>query len=128
MGDLSKDFSRSEFVCKCSCGAFAMKDGLIAKLQELRDLVKVPIIVTSGTRCNAHNREVGGVDTSDHLDGLAADIRCKDMYLLLRAALKLFNRVGIGPQMSFIHVDIATVNRKQNCYWTYGTNNKRIVT
>lgn len=124
MGDWSKDFSFSEFKCKC-CGAFARRDKLVEKLQEVRDTVKMPIIVTSGTRCVPHNREVGGVDTSDHLDGLAADIRCKDMYLLLRVCLKVFKRVGIGPQMSFIHVDVAD-KREQNKYWTYGTNNKRI--
>jgi uncharacterized protein YcbK (DUF882 family) len=124
MGDLSKDFSKSEFVCKCGCGAFCLKDEMLQKVQQLRDAVKLPLIVTSGTRCNAHNREVGGVDTSDHLDGIAVDLRCSDMKLLLRAALKMFPRVGIGPKRSFIHVDI---NKKLPAwYWTYDNNNKRI--
>lgn len=124
MGDLSRDFSVSEFKCKCGCGAFAKRDALISKLQELRDKVKMPITVTSGTRCNSHNREVGGVDTSDHLDGMAADIRCDDMRLLLRHCLNLFPRVGIGPGRKFIHVDVNS--KKEAMYWTYDSKYKRI--
>ena len=37
-----------------------------------------PIIVNSGFRCEAVNRQVGGVRNSQHLVGQAADIRPKD--------------------------------------------------
>lgn len=121
---ISKYFVDDEMRCKCGCGMLVINQELLKKLDELREMVKIPIIVTSGCRCNAHNREVGGVDTSDHLDGIAVDLRCSDMKLLLRAALKMFPRVGIGPKRSFIHVDI---NKKLPAwYWTYDNNNKRI--
>jgi uncharacterized protein YcbK (DUF882 family) len=124
MGDISKYFNRSEMLCRCGCGLYATKPELLKKLDELREAVKMPLIVTSGCRCNAHNRAVGGVDTSDHLDGIACDVRCEDMKLLLRAALKMFPRVGIGAKRSFIHVDINT--KKPAYYWTYDNNYKRL--
>ena len=37
-----------------------------------------PIIINSGFRCEAVNRQVGGVKNSQHLIGQAADIRPKD--------------------------------------------------
>lgn len=43
-------------------------------LQPLRDKFG-PIIITSGYRCNAVNKAVGGVDNSYHKKGMAADIR-----------------------------------------------------
>lgn len=43
-------------------------------LEEVRALADSPIIVTSGFRCAALNEAVGGVPTSFHRKGLAADI------------------------------------------------------
>lgn len=48
-------------------------------LQPLRDAMKFPIIITSGYRCTALNKAVGGVENSYHLQGLAADIDCGDV-------------------------------------------------
>lgn len=44
-------------------------------LQPLRDKYGKPIVVTSGYRCEALNRAVGGGVTSQHRKGMAADIR-----------------------------------------------------
>lgn len=43
-------------------------------LQPLRDAWKQPIVVSSGFRCPALNKAVGGVVNSQHLAGAAADI------------------------------------------------------
>ena len=51
--------------------------GCVMLLEPARFLVG-PIIVTSGFRCEAVNRKVGGVKNSQHLVGQAADIRPKD--------------------------------------------------
>lgn len=45
-------------------------------LQPLRDDIKLPIMVNSGFRSEKLNKAVGGVSTSAHRLGYAADIRC----------------------------------------------------
>ena len=48
---------------------------LITKLlNPIREVWGGPIIVTSGYRCKALNEKVGGVKTSAHLSGYAADL------------------------------------------------------
>lgn len=44
-------------------------------LDPIREAVGRPILVNSGYRSPEHNRRVRGSPTSDHLRGLAADIR-----------------------------------------------------
>lgn len=48
------------------------------KVQHIRDRYNAPIKVNCGYRSPAVNRAVGGVPTSAHLAGLAADIRAAD--------------------------------------------------
>jgi uncharacterized protein YcbK (DUF882 family) len=48
-------------------------------LQPIRDMVGKPILVTSGYRCEALNKLVGGVSASQHQTGEAADIKCPGM-------------------------------------------------
>lgn len=45
-------------------------------LEPAREKIGVPIIVTSGYRCEALNKAVGGVSNSQHLTGQACDIIC----------------------------------------------------
>jgi zinc D-Ala-D-Ala carboxypeptidase len=45
-------------------------------LQPIRDVLGYPIQVSSGYRSVAVNHLVGGVDTSAHVKGFAADITC----------------------------------------------------
>ena len=73
MGDLSENFSRHEFTCKCGCGYDAVHPLLIQTLQHMRNRAGVPITITSGCRCHAHNARVGGAKASRHMSGVAAD-------------------------------------------------------
>lgn len=50
-----------------------------------------PIIINSGYRSAEVNRAVGGVATSNHLTGCAADIRVKDISQLIRYATILLD-------------------------------------
>lgn len=43
-------------------------------LEPLREIVKKPIVITSGYRCHDLNLAIGGSDTSQHMEGKAADI------------------------------------------------------
>lgn len=46
------------------------------KLEEVRELLTVPILVNSCYRSSKINKIIGGSRTSSHVEGLAADIRC----------------------------------------------------
>lgn len=52
-------------------------------LQTIRNEAHLPIIVNSAYRSKEVNEAVGGVLSSYHVKGLAADIRCSDMDKLL---------------------------------------------
>ncbi|GAH42080.1 unnamed protein product [marine sediment metagenome] len=136
MGDLSANFDRDEFSCGCGCGKVAVRLPLIAALQELRDLVKVPIVITSGYRCTAFNRSVGGVSNSYHIAGMAADIHIKYMLVknMYEAALKvdILRNGGLGLYVDrkFLHVDCrngkarwAEMNGKRVKYFDFSKEN-----
>lgn len=114
MGDLSRNFSRHEFACKCGCGEAEVSPFLIEVLQRLRDVLGVKITVTSGRRCATHNAAVGGAKNSQHLQGLAADIRAegwtaKDLLRALRILVRA-NALYVGYAYevteNVIHIDV----------------------
>jgi len=102
-----KYFRKAEFACPC-CGRCEMDKELIWKLDLLRELVGAPLIITSGFRCERHNKAVGGAPNSAHLRGKAADIACTDnlfRYKILKHAFYIgFPRIGIGKD--YIHLDV----------------------
>jgi len=97
-----------------------MDTKLLNMIDEAREIYGKPIRVTSGYRTEAHNRKVGGVDSSSHLKGLAIDVACvrsDDRFKILNALLEVgFNRIGVAS--TFIHVDIDK-DKSQNVIWTY---------
>lgn len=121
MGDLSRNFSRSEFACFCECGLSDPSLVLVEALQELRDIINQPIIVTAGLRCIEQNKRVGGRPNSQHLKGNAADISIRHMKIfdLLLAAdtVDAFRNGGIGIYNHHIHVDV----RGYEARWTLRT-------
>lgn len=68
-----KYFKDSEFTCECGCGLNLEKDGIKRIADEIREHFNRPMIITSGTRCVKHNKEVGGVAGSYHTTGNAFD-------------------------------------------------------
>lgn len=76
-------------------------------LQPLRDLCAKPLYINSGYRCEELNKAVGGVESSQHRQGLAADVRCEGL-----TPCELANRVigsglnydQMGLYPSFIHL------------------------
>jgi uncharacterized protein YcbK (DUF882 family) len=59
---------------------------MAAKLEEIRSLLGVPVLVSSGYRCPALNKAVGGSKGSAHLLGLAADITAPSFGTVLQTA------------------------------------------
>lgn len=74
----AKDFKLNEFRCKCGkyCTGYPslLDVDLIKNLQKIRDEYGATTI-TSGLRCEKHNKAVGGASNSRHKQGKAADIR-----------------------------------------------------
>lgn len=116
MGDLSKNFSGSEFVCPC-CGDLIIDPRLVEALQQLRDQVGQPVTVASGYRCEKHNKIVGGSKYSQHLRGRAADILIDHLSPIVVAELAdhvgAFHNGGIGIYEKHVHVDV----RKKKARW-----------
>lgn len=73
MGNLTHNFSRHEFSCKCGCGYSKIHPFLVNELQKIRNLFG-KIIVGRGVSCQNHNLEIGGSQDSIHLYGLAVDV------------------------------------------------------
>lgn len=116
---LSTNFRREEFACRCGCGLDDVALGLVDGLQALREKAGVPITILSGCRCLKHNKAVGGAPSSYHLMGHAADIRAKGMsakelYEVARH-IPQFGGFGLDMQRNMLHVDVRDVR----AWWTY---------
>ena len=106
---LSTHFDSAEFDCKC-CGKGGDKVNpkLIKLLEAIREKVGEPVYVTSGYRCEAHNKAVGGKPKSQHMLGNAADIyiESKSPSKLVQILEANFHIGGIGVYARFVHVDV----------------------
>lgn len=100
-------FKSSEFACKCGCGLNNVNGELIEDLNIARGIADTPFIITSGSRCDLHNKNSGGSRTSSHMLGYAVDIKADSSLerfkILESLILAGFKRIGIAK--SFIHVD-----------------------
>lgn len=141
MGTITKDFSYREFeksdiadrkgICNVIT-SIDVRDCILALtenvLQPLRDAWGKPLKVNSGYRCKALNAAVGGVPTSQHVKGEAADIAAGDPVKLARLAVKLglpFDQMILYP--TFVHFShrLNGEQRGQVCYnWRY--NGERV--
>lgn len=68
-------------------------------LERIRSTLNAPIVVTSGYRGCEVNRAVGGVTSSDHTQGHAADFVCPGFgtpYAIAKTLAPLIGVLGIG--------------------------------
>lgn len=120
---LSPHFNSVEFDCACkrgTCSTTLIDDELVQGLEVLRSNLG-PIKVNSGFRCVPHNAEIGGKEKSQHLLGIAADVKCVKGYsgfAIAREAERIscFFHGGIGMGSDWSHLDV-----RQNgpARWTY---------
>lgn len=95
-------------------------------LQPLRNVLGEPIIVTSGYRSSAVNKAVGGVSTSEHCLGAAADIKLPsgNNAKIFDTAKKMMNEGklnfgqliwehGTDKQPNWIHISIPGKHKNQ---------------
>lgn len=116
-------FTSEEFACKCKnkhCEGkppkLAMQSTLVQALNRVREEFGQPITVTSGYRCPAHNKAIGGSPKSQHMLGTAVDIqpasgKPEDLERLYQLCLEeaAFTGVGDGRKKRFVHVDCRTL-------------------
>lgn len=79
-------------------------------LDPIRDIVRKPIIITSGYRSPQLNKMVGGVDNSQHMSGCAADFHVKgyNTFKMYKVFLYISNTLEYDqliyyPSKNFIH-------------------------
>ena len=116
----TKNFKVSEFACK-HCGKNLIDQRVLNMAQELRDYLGVPVKVNSGYRCETHNKNVGGVKNSKHVQGKAADLSCSLGSAKMFEAVKALRNQGKLQDMdycikykTFIHIDCG--GKRKNLY------------
>lgn len=114
---VSEHFWLSEFRPRSTAyDAVRVHPRLVELLERIRAAAGCPIRITSGYRPPAYNSEVGGVSSSLHLDGLAADIyadalRVDQLHTVCSMVLGQSGGLGYYPQSGFCHVDIGAFSR-----------------
>ena len=105
LGEMTKSSSHPEVYNIPSHEAIANLKRLCGWLEELRKRYNVkygageePIRINSGYRSPQLNRKIGGVTTSNHLTGCAADIKVVGMEQLLRYATILIDYADESKQ------------------------------
>lgn len=110
-------FNRSEFKCKCGkCDHVAVDYELLNVLNEFREWIKKPVIITSGNRCPEYNKAIGGAKNSKHMYSIAADIQVKgvnptEIYEYFN--MRYPDKYGLGLYSSWVHIDV----REEKARW-----------
>lgn len=90
-------------------------------LEEVREVCDCPLLITSGVRCPELNKAVGGVETSQHVKGHAADIVPQGKGTVQDYFCKIFNSHLIYDQLIleetggkvWIHISYAGMNGRR---------------
>lgn len=121
-------FKKEEFGCPCAVCKKTYPEKfelnlleVVDRLERIRRLAGTGIQVTSGFRCEDHNKEIGGAPLSLHLKGQAGDIKMlgykgETMRGFFEAAirLKVIKDGGMGTYNKFpdlLHYDTGPIRR-----------------
>lgn len=92
-------------------------------LEPIREAWGKPIIVTSGFRCKAVNNKVGGVETSQHTKGQAADLdigtleQNKELFEFICKSGITFDQLLLEDNGAWVHISYnINKNRRQILY------------
>jgi len=120
--DKLANFNKKEFTCRCGCGGNEMNERFMSILQEIRTKAGFPFVVSSGYRCPAYDKKLGGA--GNHTTGHAVDIVASgaQAYEILCLSTPYMTGIGIhqkGPSRGrFLHLD-NLVNEYRPTIWSY---------
>ena len=117
MAKLTNNFTLEEFNSKCGRdipnNVLPNILQLAKNLQVLRDAIGKSISITSGYRSPQHNKKIGGAKDSQHVKGMAADIKVsgmtpKEVALVIEGLIESgkMKQGGIGIYPSWVHYDV----------------------
>ena len=98
LGEMTKSNSHPEVYNIPSHEAIANLKRVCGWLEVLRERSGGPVRINSGYRSPQLNKKIGGVPTSNHLTGCAADIRVENMEQLIRYAAILLDYADESKQ------------------------------
>ena len=113
---LSTNFRVREFACSDGSDPIFIAPELVKVLQKVRTHFGKSVTITSAYRTPTRNKAVGGTTYSQHLYGMAADIKVTGVTpkKVAQYVEKLLpNSGGIGIYSTFTHVDV----RKTKARW-----------
>lgn len=121
-----RHFAFNEFKCKCGCNSNDIDSRFVTKLDNFREKLGFPFIVTSGYRCPEYNNEISGTGfNGPHTQGQAADILANRHWafkIVTQASDAGFTGIGIKQHGAsrFIHLDdLGGVKRPIPTIWSY---------
>lgn len=106
---LSANFKVKEFACSDGSDPIFIADELVRVLQKIRTHFGRAVTITSAYRTPTRNAAVGGTDYSQHLYGMAADIKVSGISpkkVAAYAETLMPNSGGIGTYSTFTHIDV----------------------
>lgn len=66
--NVTTNFKKEEFTCRCGCNFNEVDVKDVEKLQKLRTKCGFAFLINSCCRCKIHNKGVGGERNSEHLE------------------------------------------------------------
>lgn len=106
MGDLSENFSRSEFACSCGCGMDTVDYATVILAEKVREHFDSPVRINSGNRCETFNTSVGGSKGSQHMLSRAFDCTVDGIPpAIVAELLHQLGAGGVGSYATFTHGD-----------------------
>jgi uncharacterized protein YcbK (DUF882 family) len=114
---LSTNFKVKEFACTDGSDPIFISPELVVVLQKIRNHFGKSVTITSAYRTPTKNKAVGGETYSQHLYGMAADIKVNGVTpkkVAQYAEKILVNGGGIGIYATFTHIDVRDTKARWN--------------